>query len=115
VVAPATSLEATSLRVKGGLLSTASHEPLLALEPSPPGLDHGTLPGIPEAAGATGGPGPEDVEHLHELKGETGAGHTQPHHCRDVTEHPATSPQKDKLPGAPIMTTYIEDTFLRFV
>jgi hypothetical protein len=49
-------------------LSIAPHEPLLALEPSPPGLDHGTRPGIPEAAGATRGPGPEDVEHLHKLK-----------------------------------------------
>ena len=115
MIAPTTSLEATRLRVKGGLLSTASHEPLLALEPSLPGLDHGTRPGIPEVAGATRGPGPKDVEHPHKLKGETGAGHTQLHHCRDVTEHPAASPQKDKLLSAPIMTTHIEDTSLRFV
>jgi hypothetical protein len=96
-------------------LSIVPHEPLLALEPSPPGLDHGTRPGIPEAAGATQGPGPEDVEHLHKLKGETGAGHTQLHHCRDVTEHQAMSPQKDKLPGTSVMTTHIEYTSLRFV
>ena len=29
------------LRVKGGLLSIATQELLLALQPSPPGLDHG--------------------------------------------------------------------------
>ena len=47
-----------------------SQELLLALQPSPPGLDHGTRPGIPAAAELARGPGPEDVEH----EGERGRG-----------------------------------------
>ena len=51
--------------LKGGLLSIATQELLLALQPSPPGLDHGTRPGIPAVAELARGPGPEDVECLH--------------------------------------------------
>ena len=54
--------------LKGGLLSIATQELLLALQPSPPGLDHGTRPGILAEAELARGPGPKDVEH----KGERG-------------------------------------------
>ena len=40
-----------------------TQELVLALQPSPPGLDHGTRPGIPAAAEVARGPGPEDAEH----------------------------------------------------
>ena len=96
-------------------MSIAPHEPLLALDPSPPGLDHGTRPGIPAVAEATREPGPEDVEHLHKLKGKIGTGHAQPHHHRDAAEHLATSSRKINYPSTPIITPYLEDTFLRFV
>ena len=58
--------------LKGALLSIAIQELLLALQPSPPSLDHGTRPGIPAAAELARGPGPEDVEHEgeHEEEGE---------------------------------------------
>ena len=56
-------LRAIRLRVKRGLLSIMTQELLLALQPSPPGLDHGRRPGIPAAAELARGPGPEDVEH----------------------------------------------------
>ena len=57
--------------LKGGLLSIVTQELLLALQPSPPGLDHGTRPGIPAAAELARGPGPEDTEHEGE-RGEEG-------------------------------------------
>ena len=64
--------------LKGGLLSIATQELLLALQPSPPGLDHGTRPGIPAAAELARGPGPEDVE----PKGEHGE---EGEACTDLT------------------------------
>ena len=63
------------LGAKGDRLSIATQELLLALQPSPPGLDHGTRPGIPAAAELAQGPGPEDVEHKAEL-GEEGEART---------------------------------------
>ena len=54
-------------------MSIATQELLLALPPSPPGLDHGTRPGIPAAAELARGPGPEDVEQ----KGEHGGRETR--------------------------------------
>ena len=56
--------------LKGGLLSIATQELLLALLPSPPGLDHGMRPGIPAVAELAQGPRPEDIEH----EGEHGRG-----------------------------------------
>ena len=50
-------------RVKGGLLSIATQELLLALQPSPLALTTTLRPGIPAAAELARGPGPEDVEH----------------------------------------------------
>ncbi len=68
--------------LKGGLLSIVTQELLLALQPSPPGLDHGTRPGIPAAAELARGSGPEDAEHLEgrEKEREAGAGLTQSYH-----------------------------------
>ena len=56
--------------LKGGLLSIVPQELLLALQPSPPGLDHRTQPGIPAAAELTRGPGPGGAEHQEEHGGE---------------------------------------------
>ena len=51
--------------LKGGLLSIATQELLLALQPSPLALTTASRPGIPAAAELARGPGPEDVECLH--------------------------------------------------
>ena len=59
--------------LKGGLPSIATQKLSLALQPSPPGLDHGMRPGIPAAAELARGPGPEDVEHKGEHGEEGGA------------------------------------------
>ena len=55
---------------------------MLALQPSPPGLDHGTRPGIPAAAELARGPGPEDAEHQeeHGEEGETRTGLAKLHY-----------------------------------
>ena len=58
--------EVIRLHVKRGLLSIATQELLLALQPSPPGLDHASRPGILAAAELAREPGPEDVEHTEE-------------------------------------------------
>ena len=57
------SLVQFACALKGGLLSIATQELLLALQPSPPGVDHGMRPGIPAAAELVRGPGLEDVGH----------------------------------------------------
>ena len=49
--------------LKGGLLSIATQELLLALQPSPLALTTASRPGIPAVAELARGPGPEDVEH----------------------------------------------------
>ena len=51
--------------LKGGLLSIATQELLLALQSSPLALTTASRPGIPAAAELARGPGPEDVECLH--------------------------------------------------
>ena len=59
--------------LKGGLLSIATQELLLALQPSPPGLDHGIATWHTSGGELARGPGPEDVEclHLTALQGHT--------------------------------------------
>ena len=66
-----------------GLLSIATQELLLALQPSPLALTMASRPGIPAAAELARGPGPEDVEHLGE-HGEEGAHGTGCCHPREV-------------------------------
>ena len=56
---------AICLCVKRGLLSIATQELLLALQPSPLALSTASRPGIPAAAELTRGPGPQDVQRLH--------------------------------------------------
>ena len=54
--------------LKGGLLSIATQELLLALQPSPLALSTASRPGIPATAELARGPGPEDVERSHLTK-----------------------------------------------
>ena len=65
----------SSCALKGGLLSIVTQELLLALQPSPPGLDHGTRLGIPAVAELARRAGPEDAEHEGE-HGEEGEART---------------------------------------
>ena len=51
--------------LKGGLLTIATQELLLALQPSPLALSMASRPSILAAAELAQGPGPEDVECLH--------------------------------------------------
>ena len=59
---------AIRLRVKGGLLSIASQELSLTLQPSPLALTTAPRPGIPATAELARGPGPEDIERWHLTK-----------------------------------------------
>ena len=70
--------------LKGGLLSIATQELLLALQPSPLALSMASQHGIPAAAELARGPGPEDVEHTEERgeEGETRIGLTWLHYGR---------------------------------
>ena len=69
---------AIRLRVKRG----AAQELLLAIHPSPPGLDHGTRPGLLAAVELTQGPGLKDAEHQegHGREGETRTGLAKLHY-----------------------------------
>ena len=70
--------------LKGGLLSIATQELLLALQRSPLALTTASRPGIPAAAGLARGPGPKDVEclHLTALQGHTAAQGSRPNATR---------------------------------
>ena len=57
--------ERSACMLKGGLLSIATQELLLALQPSPPGLAHGIATSRTSGAELARGPGPEDGEHLY--------------------------------------------------
>ena len=72
---PPLSLMQFACALKGGLLSIATQELLLALQPSPLALTTASRPGIPAAAELARGPGPEDAEHTEE-RGEEGEART---------------------------------------
>ena len=59
--------------LKGGLLSIATQELLLALQPSPLALSTASRPGIPAGAELARGSGPEDVEREVECGEERGS------------------------------------------
>ena len=66
-------LARSACMLKGGLLSIATQELLLALQPSPLALSTASRPGMPAAAELARGPGPEDVEHEGECREERGS------------------------------------------